>query len=354
MNRGVPGLREDGADRTLDTAQLQAWLVAHVAGYAGPVSVHQFAGGQSNPTYLLQSPGRRYVLRRKPCGKLLPSAHAIEREFRVLQALRGSDVPVAAPVALCEDPAVIGSAFYVMDYVGGRIFWDASLREAAPRERRAIYLEMVRVQAALHALDYRAIGLGDYGRSSGYIQRQVSRWTQQYRASETEKVEAFDNLIAWLPHHIPVNDQAAIVHGDFRLDNAVFHPAEPRILAVIDWELSTIGNPLVDFAYLCMRHHLPACDFHGLAGLDLAALGLPLEADCIAEYCRLRGLEPVAARDWAYYMAFSMFRLAAILQGVLVRALQGNAASAQALEAGHRARPLAALAWDLISNSFGT
>lgn len=348
----VPELRE-GCQDTLDTTRLEPWLKAHVSGYTGPVSVRQFAGGQSNPTYCLQSTGRRYVLRRKPSGKLLPSAHAIEREYRVVKALQGSCVPVATPYALCEDPDVIGSAFYVMDYVGGRIFWNASLPESALAERRAIYEEMVRVQAALHSVDYRAASLEDYGRSSGYIERQVSRWTQQYRASQTERVDAFENLIDWLPLHVPANSASALVHGDFRLDNTVFHPTEPRILAVLDWELSTVGHPLVDFAYLCMRHHLSVGEFQGLAGLDLDALNIPGEAQCIAEYCRLRAIEPVSEREWAYYMSFSMFRLAAILQGVLARARQGNAASASAGEAGARARPLAELAWAMIRTSFG-
>jgi len=261
-------------------------------------------------------------------------------------------VPVPKAYALCEDPAVIGTAFYVMDYVEGRLFWDAALPEVARAQRRSIYEELTRVLAALHSVDYEAVGLRDFGKPDRYIERQVARWTQQYRGSQTESIEAMERLIAWLPEHIPAGEQTAIVHGDFRLDNAIFHPTEPRILAVLDWELSTLGHPLVDFAYLCMRHHLSAAEFRGLAGLDVAALGIPSEAECVADYCRRRGRPPVSPRDWTYYLAFNMFRLSAILQGVLARALQGNASSATALEAGRRARPLAEQAWALVRQSF--
>jgi aminoglycoside phosphotransferase (APT) family kinase protein len=353
MNAQLPvaGLRDAPAAHTLDAVKLQAWMQRHIPGFGGPVEIRQFAGGQSNPTFLVQSPERRYVLRRKPAGKLLPSAHAVDREFRVLQALHGSDVPVAHTFALCEDPEVIGSSFYVMDYVEGRIFWEATLPEVAPAGRRDVYLEMVRVQAALHSIDYQAVGLGDFGKAGGYVQRQVTRWTQQYRASQTEKLESVENLIAWLPQHIPVGEQVSIVHGDFRLDNTIFHTTEPRMLAVLDWELSTIGNPLVDFAYFCMRYALPAEIFKGLRGSDIAALKIPSEAQCVAEYCKLRGIEPVSPRDWSYYMAFCMFRLAAILQGVLARALQGNASNPTALETGRRAGALADVAWCLVQES---
>jgi aminoglycoside phosphotransferase (APT) family kinase protein len=348
----VAGLREAPGEYTIDGAKLQSWMLARVQGFNGPIEVRQFAGGQSNPTFLVQSPDRRYVLRCKPPGKLLPSAHAVDREYRVLEALRGSAVPVAHVYALCEDPEIIGSSFYVMDYVEGRIFWSATLPEVAAAERRPIYEEMVRVQAALHSVDYKAVGLESFGKSKGYVERQVSRWTQQYRATETENIEEMEKLIEWLPQHIPADDQASIVHGDFRLDNTIFHSSEPRIVAVLDWELSTIGHPLVDFAYFCMRYHLPDSEFKGLGGVDLEALMLPSESECVIEYCNLRGIKPVSEQDWAYYMAFCMFRLVAILQGVLARALQGNASSATALEAGQRARPLAELAWGLVKNSF--
>jgi aminoglycoside phosphotransferase (APT) family kinase protein len=327
-------------------------MQGHVEGFAGPVDVRQFAGGQSNPTFLVQSANHRYVLRRKPPGKLLPSAHAVEREYRVIVALADTDVPVARTYALCEDPSVIGTAFYVMDYVEGRLFWDAALPEVARHQRRAIYEEMTRVIAALHTVDYAAVGLGDYGKPGRYIERQVARWTQQYRASETETIDAVERLIEWLPKHIPADEETGIVHGDFRLDNAIFHPHEPRILAVLDWELSTLGHPLVDLAYLCMRYHLSAVEFRGLAGLDLAALQIPSESECVADYCRRRGRSPVAPQEWTYYLAFNMFRLAGILQGVLARAVQGNASSATALEAGLRARPLAEQAWALVQQSF--
>jgi aminoglycoside phosphotransferase (APT) family kinase protein len=309
-------------------------MQVHIEGFSGPFDVRQFAGGQSNPTFLVQSANHRYVLRRKPPGKLLPSAHAVDREYRVIVALANTAVPVAKAYALCDDPTVIGTAFYVMDYVEGRLFWDAALPEVAGTERRAIYEEMTRVIAALHTVDYTAVGLADYGKPGRYIERQVARWTQQYRASETETIDAVERLIEWLPKHIPADEETGIVHGDFRLDNAIFHPHEPRILAVLDWELSTLGHPLVDLAYLCMRYHLSA------------------EAECVADYCRRRGRAPVAPQDWTYYLAFNMFRLTGILQGVLARAIQGNASSATALEAGRRARPLAEQAWGLVRQSF--
>ena len=323
-----------------------------IEGFRGPIEVRQFAGGQSNPTFLVQSANHRYVLRRKPPGKLLPSAHAVDREYRVIAALANTEVPVAKAYALCRDPAVIGTEFYVMDYVEGRVFWDATLPEVASIERRAIYAEMTRVIAALHTVDYAAVGLADYGKPGRYIERQVARWTQQYHASETERIDAVERLIEWLPKHIPSDEETGIVHGDFRLDNAIFHPSEPRILAVLDWELSTLGHPLVDLAYLCMRYHLSPVEFRGLAGLDLGALQIPSEAECVADYCRRRGRDPVAPQEWTYYLAFNMFRLTGILQGVLARAIQGNASSATALETGRRARPLAEQAWELVRHSF--
>ena len=348
----VAGLRDTPGAHTLDCAKLAAWMAVHIPGFSGPIEVQQFAGGQSNPTFLVQTANRRLVLRRKPPGKLLPSAHAVDREFRVLAALRDTAVPVARVFALCEDPGVIGSSFYVMDYVEGRIFWEATLPEVPPPGRRAVYSEMVRVLAALHSVDYRAVGLSDYGKAGGYIERQVMRWTQQYRASQTESIEAMEKLMDWLPKHIPTLDESSIVHGDFRLDNTIFHPSEPKILAVLDWELSTIGNPFVDFAYFCMRYHIPDEGFKGLAGVDTAQLMLPSQGELVADYCRLRGIKPVSAQDWVYYMAFCMFRLAGILQGILARALQGNASSASALEAGRRTRPLAELAWGLVKEQF--
>jgi aminoglycoside phosphotransferase (APT) family kinase protein len=352
MSSPAAGLRPPPEQHAFDTTLLGDWMQRHIEGFSGPVDVRQFEGGQSNPTFLVQSPSHRYVLRRKPAGKLLPSAHAVDREYRVIVALAGSQVPVAKAYALCEDPAVIGTAFYVMDYVEGRLFWDAALPEVAGGGRRAIYEEMTRVIAALHSVDYNAVGLGDYGKPGRYIERQVALWTHQYRGSETETIDAMERLIEWLPKHVPADEETAIVHGDFRLDNVIFHPTEPRILAVLDWELSTLGHPLVDLAYLCMRYHLSAAEFRGLAGLDVAVLRIPSEAECVADYCRRRGRIPVSPQDWTYYLAFNMFRLTGILQGVLARAIQGNASSATALEAGRRARPLAEQAWALVRQSF--
>ena len=329
----------------IDTERLGAWLAANVAPLDGPLEIAQFKGGQSNPTYLLAAGRQRYVLRRKPPGKLLPSAHAVDREYRVIRALAGSGVPVAKAYGLCEDDAVIGTAFYVMEYVAGRVFWDPSLPGLDPAGRSAIHDEINRVIAALHSVDYASAGLGDYGRSGEYIARQVARWSKQYQASESEKIEAMDNLIAWLPQNIPAGDETSIVHGDYRIDNVIFHPDEPRILAVLDWELSTLGHPLADFAYNCMVWRIPPGTFRGLGGHDLAALGIPSEREYVAAYCRRTGRNGIEPRDWEYYMVYNMFRIAAIVQGVMARSLQGNASSAQALETGRAARPLAELAW---------
>ena len=352
QEKPAAGLRESPGGADVDPVKLSLWMRDHIPGFRGEIDVRQFAGGQSNPTFLVQAGDRRFVLRRKPPGKLLPSAHAVDREFRVLAALNGSDVPVARVYALCEDPDVLGSAFYVMDYVEGRIFWDAALPETEPAQRAPIYMEMVRVLAALHALDYGAIGMASFGKPGAFIERQVALWTRQYRAAETERIDDMERLSEWLPRHIPAREQSSIVHGDFRLDNAIFHPTEPRILAVLDWELSTIGHPLVDFAFFCMRYRLSSAEFQGLGGLDLSLMLIPSEAECAAAYCRIRGIEPISAQDWAYYLAFCMFRMASILQGILSRALQGNASSAHALAAGRRARPLAQMGWQLVQESY--
>jgi aminoglycoside phosphotransferase (APT) family kinase protein len=329
----------------IDLERLGAWLGAHVAPLDGPLEAAQFKGGQSNPTYLLAAGAQRYVLRRKPPGKLLPSAHAVDREYRVIRALAATDVPVARALALCEDESVIGTAFYVMEYVRGRVFWDPRLPELEPAGRRAIHDEINRVIAALHSVDPAAVGLGDFGKTGEYIARQVARWSKQYQASETEKIEAMDNLIAWLPQNVPPGDETRIVHGDYRIDNVIFHPEEPRILAVLDWELSTLGHPLADFAYHCMAWRIPPGVFRGLGGLDLASLGIPTEREYVEAYCRRTGRAGIEPRDWEYYMVYNMFRIAAIVQGVMARALQGNASSAQALETGRAARPLAEMAW---------
>jgi aminoglycoside phosphotransferase (APT) family kinase protein len=328
-----------------DVGALDAYLREHVAGFRGPLEVEQFKGGQSNPTFLLRSPGARYVMRAKPApaAKLLPSAHAVDREYRVITALGGTGVPVPRTFALCEDENVIGRAFYVMDYVEGRVLWDQALPGMSRDARRAIYDEMNRVIAHLHGVDYKAIGLATFGKPGNYFARQLDRWSKQYRASETERIEAMDRLMAWLPGAIPPGDETAIVHGDYRLDNLVFHPTEPRILGILDWELSTLGHPLADFSYHCMSWHIPPAQFRGIAGLDLAGLGIPSEAEYVATYCRRTGRERIG--NWDFYLAYNMFRLAAILQGIMKRALDGTAASQQAVDAGKRARPLAEMGW---------
>jgi aminoglycoside phosphotransferase (APT) family kinase protein len=328
-----------------DAAALERWLRGRIEGFSGPLAVEQFRGGQSNPTYLVAAGNRCCVLRAKPApaAKLLPSAHAVEREFRVISALARAGIPVPKAHCLCEDESVIGRAFYLMEHVQGRVFWDQSLPGLSADERGAVYDEMNRVIAALHAVDWAAIGLEGFGKPGDYLARQIARWSRQYRASETEKIEAMDRLIAWLPENIPAGDETAVVHGDFRMDNLIFHPAEPRILAVLDWELSTLGHPLADFSYHCMNWHIPPGQFRGIAGLDLAALGIPDEAAYVAAYCRRTGRKAIA--NWDFYLAYNLFRIAAILQGVMKRALDGTAASAAALDAGRRARPLAELGW---------
>jgi aminoglycoside phosphotransferase (APT) family kinase protein len=342
------GTRPVAPQHAFDTAKLAAFMRQHVDDFRGDLEVEQFKGGQSNPTFLLTAGGHKYVMRRKPPGALLPSAHAVDREYRVISALANTDVPVAKAYALCEDTSIIGSAFYIMDYVQGRILWNSALPDHSPAERAALFDEMNRVIAALHRVDYKAVGLEGYGKPGNYLERQVARWTKQYRASETERIEAVENLIAWLPQHIPVGDETSIVHGDYRIDNVIFHPTEPRILAVLDWELSTLGHPLADFAYHCMTWRMPPGSSRGMAGLDLPALGIPTEEQYVAAYCRRTGRDEISRSDWEYYMVFNMFRLTGILQGIMARALQGNASSVEALAAGKRARPLAELAWQLV------
>lgn len=336
----------DVTDRhRFDVERLHDYLRQHLAGFAGPLTVKQYQGGQSNPTYLLQTPTRRYVMRSKPgpAVKLLPSAHAIEREFRVMRALAGHGIPVPEVLLLVEDESVIGRAFYVMQHVEGRILWDQALPGMSPAERAAIYDEMNRVIARLHSVDVAAAGLADFGKAGNYFARQIARWTKQYQASATETIAAMDRLIEWLPQHIPPGDETAIVHGDYRLDNLVFHPQEPRIVAVLDWELSTLGHPLADFSYHCMSWHIPPGQFRGIAGLDLAALGIPTEAEYIRRYCERTGRRGI--EHWDFYLAYNLFRIAAILQGVYKRALEGIASSDNALAAGARARGLAELGW---------
>jgi aminoglycoside phosphotransferase (APT) family kinase protein len=325
---------------------LSAWLEINIDDFAGPVSVEQFAGGQSNPTFKLITPTRSYVMRSKPgpAAKLLPSAHAIDREFRVMDALANTDVPVAKMFALCDDESVIGRAFYVMEFIEGRVLWDQALPGMTPDERGAIYDEMNRVIAALHSVDIVNAGLETYGKPGNYFERQIGRWSKQYVASETESIEAMNKLIEWLPKHIPRGGESvSVVHGDFRLDNLIFHPTEPRVLAVLDWELSTLGDPLADFAYHCMAWHVDPTQFRGIGGLDWATLGIPDEQTYVAQYLERTGLQ--IQGDWNFYLAYNMFRIAAILQGIMKRVSEGTAASAQAIDAGKRAKPMAELAW---------
>ena len=338
-----------------DVAALEAYLRTRIDGFSGPLTVEQFKGGQSNPTFKLITPGKTYVLRSKPgpAAKLLPSAHAIDREFRVMSGLAGSDVPVAKMHTLCEDESVIGRAFYVMDFVEGRVLWDPQLPGMTPEQRAAIFDEMNRVMAALHKVDFSGAGLSEFGKHEGYLARQIARWSKQYRASETESIPAMDALIEWLPAHIPAGEATSIVHGDYRLDNVIFHATEPRILAVLDWELSTLGHPLADFAYHCMAWYLPRGAGRGLGGVDLAGSGIPKVQDYIARYCERTGRpEYYDARSGArgipnfeFYMAYNMFRMAGILQGIMKRVVDGTAASAQAVAMGKSTRPIAEQGW---------
>ena len=329
----------------LPLAPLADWLAGHVAGFRGPLAAERFAGGQSNPTYRLTAASGAYVLRRKPLGPLLPSAHAVEREFRVMRALADTAVPVPRVAALCEDDGVIGSAFYVMEFLDGRIFWNQRLPGIAPAERGCMFQSINAVIAALHSVDWQAAGLGDFGRPGNYMGRQIARWSRQYRASETTPIAAMDALIDWLPRHLPPEGAAAIVHGDYRMDNLVFHASEPRVIGVLDWELSTIGDPLADFAYHAMSWRVTPELFRGLAGIDFAAAGIPDEAEYVASYCRRTGR--TAIPNWEFYMVYSLFRIAAILQGIAKRAIEGTAASREAAEMGALAGPLAEQAWAL-------
>jgi aminoglycoside phosphotransferase (APT) family kinase protein len=342
------GTRPVAEAHRFDEAALAAYLTQHVEGFHGPLAVEQFRGGQSNPTFRLRAASGDYVMRRKPPGKLLPSAHAVDREYRVITALAGTAVPVPRTFALCTDESVIGAVFYLMEHVAGRVLWDPLLPGMEPAERRGIYGEMNRVIAALHGIDYAAIGLADYGKPGNYFARQIDRWSKQYKASETEPIDAMDRLIEWLPAHIPAGDDTSIVHGDFRLDNMIFHPTEPRVLAVLDWELSTLGHPMADFAYHVMAWRLSPKEYRGLRGADLAALGIPGEEEYVQMYLDRTGRPRPAAHDWEFCLAFNLFRAAAIFQGVMARAVAGNAASAQAVETGKRARPTAEFGWKLV------
>ena len=353
------GTRPVGGQHVIDTAVLAAWLEHNLPGFNGPLTLEMFNGGQSNPTYKLITPGACYVMRAKPgpVAKLLRSAHAVEREYTVMNGLANSDVPVPQMHCLCEDESVIGRTFYVMEFMEGRVLWDQALPDMTPVQRGEIYDEMNRVIAALHSVRFAERGLAGYGKPGNYFDRQIGRWSKQYVASITQPIPEMDRLIDWLPIHIPPGardeSQVSIVHGDFRLDNLMFHPDEPQVIAVLDWELSTLGHPLADFSYHCMAWNIPHGSFRGIGGLDHAALGIPSEADYIQRYCERTGLAtPEALKaDWNFYMAYNLFRIAAILQGIAKRVEAGTASSAQAASSGASARPLAELAWKFAQQS---
>ena len=347
------GTRAVSEKNAFDVSALTRWLDSNLDGFKGPLTVESFKGGQSNPTYKLVTPSLSYVMRAKPgpVAKLLPSAHAVEREFAVMKGLAGTGVPVPQMYCLCEDESVIGRAFYIMEYMQGRVMWDQTLPGMTKAERGDIYREMNRVIAALHTVKFAAQGLNGYGKPGNYFERQIGRWSKQYVASVTQPIPEMDQLMAWLPQHIPAmardESMTSIVHGDFRLDNLMFHPSEPRVIAVLDWELSTLGHPLADFSYHCMTWHIPEGLGRGIGGVDIASLGIPSEAEYIQQYCDSTKLTTpeVLARDWRFYMSYNMFRIAAILQGIAKRVEAGTASSAQAVSSGAGARPLAQLAW---------
>ena len=355
-NAGTKPVAESHA---FDVGALQTYLAERLDGFRGPLSVEQFKGGQSNPTYKLVTPQCSYVMRSKPgpAAKLLASAHAIDREFTVMSALQGTDVPVPRMHLLCEDESVIGRAFYVMEYMPGRVLWDQSLPDIPMAQRAAYYDEMNRVISSLHNVDVNAVGLVGYGKPGNYFERSIGRWTKQYLASITQPIPEMDRLIAWLPAHIPASgrdeNQVSIVHGDYRLDNVVFHATEPRIVAVLDWELSTIGHPLADISYHCMSWHVPHTAGRGIGGLDLAALGIPDEKSYVRRYCERTGRpDPEAVMaDWNFYMAYNLFRMTGILQGIAKRVEMGTASSAQARQAAAGARPLAEMGWAIAQRS---
>jgi aminoglycoside phosphotransferase (APT) family kinase protein len=341
------GTKDVAGPLAFDVEKLRAYLEPRVAGFAGPLRVHQFKGGQSNPTYLLETPGQRYVLRRKPPGQLLPSAHAVDREFRVIDALHATGFPVAQPVLLCNDTAVVGTPFYVMAYVEGRVFWEPHMPGAARSERAAVYDAMNTTLARLHSFDPAALRLADFGRGENYVARQVERWSKQYRSSETEKIDEMERLIAWLPLHLPPPSAVRLVHGDYRLDNLILSPSEPKILAVLDWELSTLGDPLADFTYHLMQWDMPPSESGAgtgtLVDFDLAALGIPARSAYVDAYVARTGLDPRPLLP--VYLAYNFFRLAAILQGIVGRARDGTATSENAVAMAPLVRPLAGKAW---------
>lgn len=342
------GTREVAETLRFDVARLEQYLCGNIAGFAGPLTARQFKGGQSNPTYLLETPTRRYVLRRKPPGKLLPSAHAVDREFRIISALHAQGFPVAEPVLYCGDESIVGTAFYVMAFVDGRVFWEPAMPNSTPAERAAVYDHMNATLARLHGFEPATIGLGDFGRGENYVARQIERWSKQYRASETEAIPEMDRLIDWLPQHVPPQQAVRVVHGDYRLDNTIVAADEPRIIAVLDWELSTLGDPLADFSYHLMQWHMPQSDSAAgtasLVGHDLKALGIPSLSDYLDTYAARTGLDP--RPHLPNYLAYNFFRLAAILQGIVGRVRDGTATSDNAPAKAQMVRPLAVKAWE--------
>ncbi|MHA6766966.1 phosphotransferase family protein [Sphingobium ummariense] len=331
------------------SAVAEQWLTQAVPGYEGPGRLEKFGFGQSNPTFRLATATKSYVLRRKPFGELLPKAHAIEREYKVLKAMEGTGIPAPRVYALCEDPAILGAAFYVMEFVEGRIFYDQTLPGMSPAQRNAIFDAMNAAVAKLHSVDPADIGLSDYGRPDAFIERQVALWTRQYRASEGEPKPAMEALIDWLPRHLPPEQPARIFHGDLRLDNMIFHPTEPRVIALLDWELSTIGDPFADLAYHLLVWRVPRDLFRGLSDLDLGALGIPGETEYLQRYCQRTGCEEIP--HWNFYLAFSLFRIAAILQGVWMRSQTGQSSAEDAEETGAKAGPLAEIGWSIASQA---
>lgn len=329
-----------------DEAALHAYLLNHVRDYAGELSVQQFEGGQSNPTYLLQAGTTRYVLRKQPPGELLPSAHQVDREYRVMAALANTNVPVPEMFCLCEDPSVIGTKFYVMEWIDGRLFTETRIPSCSGEDRRAIYLDLARVLAELHKVDPIAVGLETFGRPGNYYERQIGRWSKQYVASATEQIDAMDNLMKWLPANIPDSAGGVIVHGDYRLGNVLIHPTEPRIVAVLDWELCTLGHGLADLGYICQDYHGESYEDEGLAGANLAELNIPTEDELVAAYCQHAGLDGI--ENWTFYLVYNMFRSAGIIQGVYKRGLDGNASSEKALEYKEAARLRSERAWALL------
>ena len=343
---GRPKLTPIKEAHRFDEAALAGYLRERIDGFDGPIEVLQFEGGQSNPTFLLTTGRMKYVLRKKPSGELLPSAHQVDREYRVMKALKGSGVPVPEMLLLCQDESVIGTAFFVMEHVEGRVMSDPALPDFSPDERREMYRDMNRVLAALHGVDYEAVGLGDFGKPGNYFSRQIGRWTRQYQAAKTDDIESMDRLIEYLPRNVPQDDVTTIAHGDYRLENMIVHPTGPRVLAVLDWELSTLGHPLADLAYNCMGYRIPLTGRNSLAGVAGPESGIPTEAEYVAEYCRRTGRAGIP--DFNFYLAFSFFRLASILQGVYKRGIQGNAASVKAIERGRLARLVSDVAWSII------